>query len=272
MFVRYAIIFVVVSTGCLSPLSGFAAIDCGPVKPGATADTSIEDNLKGHAQVILKSLGSGDIENGYKQTEADTLSKYPNADQLVLWRSYIYIACSLLQTSSQWNDDQKFERLIQLIKLYNQPPPTDTAQSPDLRNSFTGQSHGFVVQAHCKRAGAPVVCTATIINQDPGREVTVWVGYTKLFDASSQAYPSFEAAVAGSRGGRNEQVHAKLLQGRAAEAVFRFEGIPPSVSELAELDIRVQVGFQAPFTLECAGNIALRQCTTIPAVAACGRH
>src|ERR1700733_1524384 len=103
MFVRYAIIFAV-AAWCLGPSSCFAAIDCGPVKPAATVDTSIEDNLKGHAQVILKSLGSGEIENGYKQTEADTLSKYPNADQLVLWRSYIYIACSLLQTSSQWND------------------------------------------------------------------------------------------------------------------------------------------------------------------------
>jgi hypothetical protein len=101
--------------------TGLAAIDCGPVKPGTTTDTSIEDNLKGHAQVILQSLGSGEIENGYKQTEADTLSKYPNADQLVLGRSYIYITCSLLQYTSQGSDDQKFERLIQHIKLYNQP-------------------------------------------------------------------------------------------------------------------------------------------------------
>ena len=86
----------------------------------------------------------------------------------------------------------------------------------------------------------------------------MWVGYTKLFDASSQAYSSFEAAVAGSRGSRNDCVRAKLLQGRPAEAVFRFEGRPPSVSQLAELDIRVQVGFEQPFTLECAGNIGLK--------------
>jgi hypothetical protein len=90
MFIRRAIVFVL-WVFCLGPASGFAAIDCGPVKPGPTTDTSIEDNLKGHAQIILKSLGSGDIESGYKQTEADTLNKYPNADQLVLWRSYIYL-------------------------------------------------------------------------------------------------------------------------------------------------------------------------------------
>jgi len=86
----------------------------------------------------------------------------------------------------------------------------------------------------------------------------VLVGYTKLFDANSQAYSSFEAVVAGSRGSKNDNVRAKLLQGRPAEAVFRFEGIPPSVRELAELDIRVQVVFEQPFTLECAGNVVLR--------------
>jgi hypothetical protein len=68
MVIRYAVVLAVWAW-CLCPTSGFAAIDCGPVKPGTTTDTSIEDNLKGHAQVILKSLGSGEIENGYKQTE-----------------------------------------------------------------------------------------------------------------------------------------------------------------------------------------------------------
>jgi hypothetical protein len=255
MVIRYAVVLAVWAW-CLCPTSGFAAIDCGPLKPGTTTDTSIEDNLKGHAQVILKSLGSGEIENGYKQTEADTLNKYPNADQLVLWRSYIYLTCSLLQSSTQWNDDQKYDRLIQLINLYNRPPPTEAARTADPRDSLTGQSHGFVIQARCVRAGAPVVCTATIVNQDPSRELLVWVGQTKLFDGNSQAYPPFEASIAGSRGGKNDMLRVKLLQGRPAEAVFRFEGIPSSVRELAELDIRAQVEFQS-FTLESAGNISL---------------
>jgi hypothetical protein len=73
------------------------------------------------------------------------LSKYPNADQLLLWRSYIYIACSLRQSSSQWNDDQKFEKLMELIKLNNKPPPTEAAQKAELQSTLTGQSHGFTV-------------------------------------------------------------------------------------------------------------------------------
>jgi hypothetical protein len=253
---RWALLFIVL---CISPERGFAAaIDCSPVKPNSGTDTSIEDNFKGHAQVILKSLGSGEIENGFKQAQADALSKYPNADQLLLWRSYIYIACALLQNSTQWNDDQKFEKLIQLIALYNKPPPADVSQkNTEAQNSLTGQSHGFAVQARCLRSGASIVCTATIVNQDPNREVMVWVARTKLYNASSQAYPATEATVAGYRGSGNEQVRAKLLQGAPAEAEFRFVGVPPSVSEFAELDIYAQVGFET-FVLECAGNIQLR--------------
>jgi hypothetical protein len=86
MSIRFGVILTFTFV-CLAPEMGLAAVDCSPVKPNTGTDKTIEDNLKGHAEVILKSLGSGDIENGYKQTEADTLSKYPNADQLLLWRS-----------------------------------------------------------------------------------------------------------------------------------------------------------------------------------------
>ncbi|MGA8195623.1 MAG: hypothetical protein WB902_19890, partial [Acetobacteraceae bacterium] len=160
---------------------------------------------------------------------------------------------------TQWNDDQKFERFIQLIALYNKPPPpVDTAaQNAETSNSLGGQSHGFAVQAHCLRSGALVVCTATIVNQDPNREVAVWVARTKLYNTSSQAYPASEATLAGYRGSGNDQVRAKLLQGAPAEAVFRFGGIPPTVHELAELDIYAQVGFET-FILECAGNVRLQ--------------
>jgi len=256
MSIRFGVILAVAFM-CAAPEMGLAAaIDCSPVKPNTGTDKTVEDNLKGHAEVILKSLGSGEIENGYKQTEADTLSKYPNADQLLLWRSYIYIACSLLQSSSQWSDDQKFEKLIQLINLYHKPPPTEAAQNVEPRNSITGQSHGFTVQAHCVRSGMPVVCTATIVNGDPNREVMFWLGETKLYNANSKAYQPTEATVAGVRGSGQEVIRVKLLQGHPAEAVFKFN-LPPSDRELAELDIRMQAGFEI-FTLEVAGNVLLQ--------------
>jgi hypothetical protein len=255
MSIRFGVILTFTFV-CLAPEMGLSAVDCSPVKPNTGTDKTIEDNLKGHAEVILKSLGSGDIENGYKQTEADTLSKYPNADQLLLWRSYIYIACSLLQSSSQWNDDQKFEKLIQLIKLYNTPPPTEAAQNAEPRNTLTGQSHGFTVQARCVRSGMRVVCTATIVNEETNRKVTFWLERTKLYNASSKPYQPTEATVAGVRGSGQGVIHAKLLQGHPAKAEFQFN-LPPSDRELAELDLGMQTGFDL-FTLEVVGNVVLQ--------------
>jgi hypothetical protein len=255
MSIRFGVILTVAFV-CLAPEIGLAAVDCSAVKPNTGTDKTIEDNLKGHAEVILKSLGSGDVENGYKQTEADTLSKYPHADQLLLWRSYIYIACSLLQSSNQWNDDQKFEKLIQLIKLYNTPPPIEAAQNAEPRNTLTGQSHGFTVQARCVRSGARVVCTATIVNEETNREVAFWLKGTKLYNASSRAYQPTEATVAGVRGSGQDVIRAKLLQGHPAQAEFQFN-LPPSDRELAELDLSMQTGFNN-FTLEVVGNVVLQ--------------
>ena len=242
---------------CLAPEMGLAAVDCSPVKPNTGTDKTIEDNLKGHAEVILKSLGSGDIENGYKQTEADTLSKYPNADQLLLWRSYIYIACSLLQSSSQWNDDQKFEKLIQLIQLYNKPPPIEAAKNAEPRNTLTGQSHGFTVQARCVRSGMRVVCTATIVNEETNREVVFWPEKTRLYNASSKAYQPTEATVAGVRGSGQGAIRAKLLQGRPAEAEFQFN-LPTSDRELAERFQRVRSEIAEAMKVKQAGGGLLR--------------
>ena len=65
---RWAVPFIFL---CAVPEIGLAAaIDCSPVKPSNGTDTNIEDNFKGHAQVILKSLGSGEIENGFKQNSS----------------------------------------------------------------------------------------------------------------------------------------------------------------------------------------------------------
>jgi len=64
MSIRFGVILTFTFV-CLAPEMGLAAVDCSPVKPNTGTDKTI----------------------GYKQTEADTLSKYPNADQLLLWRS-----------------------------------------------------------------------------------------------------------------------------------------------------------------------------------------
>ncbi len=103
-----------------------AAIDCAPLSPGKQANSTVEDKVKGQANILLRSLGSGSIENGYRQVEADTLARYPGADKLLLWREYMYVSCTLLAVSSHWSDDEKWDKWMQLMNRWSAPAPTDT--------------------------------------------------------------------------------------------------------------------------------------------------
>ncbi len=109
-----------------------ATIDCAPLRPGAPVDSNVEDTVKGQANILLRSLGSGSIENGYRQVESDTLARYPGADKLLLWREYIYVSCTLLAGSSHWSDDDKWDKWMRLMNRWSAAPPTDSAPT---RNS-----------------------------------------------------------------------------------------------------------------------------------------
>ena len=104
-----------------------ATIDCVPLRPGPQVDSSVEDTIKGQANILLRSLGSGTIENGYRQVQSDTLARYPGADKLLIWREYIYVGCTLLAASSQWSDDDKWDKWMQLMNRWSAAPPTDSA-------------------------------------------------------------------------------------------------------------------------------------------------
>lgn len=105
------------------------SINCTPLQPGSPADAVIEDTVKAQANVLLRSLGSGSIENGYRHVESDALAKYPGADKLMLWREYIYVSCTLLAASSQWNDDEKWDKWMQLMNRWDTAPGSDAASS-----------------------------------------------------------------------------------------------------------------------------------------------
>ncbi len=107
-----------------------ASINCVPLQPGSPANAVIEDTVKAQANVLLRSLGSGSIENGYRHVESDALAKYPSADKLMLWREYIYVSCTLLAASSQWNDDEKWDKWMQLMNRWDSAPEHDPASSP----------------------------------------------------------------------------------------------------------------------------------------------
>ena len=107
-----------------------ATIDCAPLSPGKQANSTVEDKIKGQANILLRSLGSGSIENGYRQVESDTLAHYPSADKLLLWREYMYVSCTLLAASAHWSDDEKWDKWMRLMNRWNAPPPIDAAGAP----------------------------------------------------------------------------------------------------------------------------------------------
>jgi hypothetical protein len=107
-----------------------ATIDCAPLRPGSQVDSTVEDTIKGQANILLRSLGSGSVENGYRQVESDTLARYPSADKLLLWREYIYVSCTLLAASSHWSDDEKWDKWMRLMNRWSAAPSTDTASAP----------------------------------------------------------------------------------------------------------------------------------------------
>jgi hypothetical protein len=86
-------------------------------------DSTIEDTVKGQANILVRALGSGSVENGYRQVEADTLARYPAADKLMLWREYIYVSCSLIASSSKWSDDDKWDKWMRLLNRWSDAPP-----------------------------------------------------------------------------------------------------------------------------------------------------
>jgi hypothetical protein len=106
-----------------------AEIDCAPLKPIGGLDQQVEKNLQGQANILYRSLGAGEFDKNYKSVETDTLSKYPNADKLLIWRSALYFTCTFIASSKQWTDDQKWEKFMLLLDKNNGPPPSPGATS-----------------------------------------------------------------------------------------------------------------------------------------------
>jgi hypothetical protein len=125
-----SVITATLMVACIPGSLHAVTIDCAPLKPGRTTDSTIEDTIKGQANLLVRALGSGSIENSYRQVEADTLARYPGADKLLLWREYIYVSCALIASSSKWSDDDKWDKWMRLMNRWgDQPPDANSAKA-----------------------------------------------------------------------------------------------------------------------------------------------
>ncbi len=86
------------------------AQDCSPLQPAKPVDSEVANKTKANANVLLKSLGSGDFENEYSSIQNDVLSQYPHADRVHIWDSFVYMLCTMLQSSKSLTDEQKLDR------------------------------------------------------------------------------------------------------------------------------------------------------------------
>ena len=110
---------------CFLALAGpaMAEVDCSPLAPSTGVDRDVEGKLSGKAELLLKSIGSTALDGEYKNIQKDVLHEYPNADELVMWKSFLYVTCSLVANSRQWDDNQKFDKYMAIMDRWRQPPP-----------------------------------------------------------------------------------------------------------------------------------------------------
>jgi hypothetical protein len=124
----FAILLFTATTVCCLYQPSYAQ-DCDPLKPQAAVNSEISNEIKANADTRFK-LASGEFDDQYRKVEQDVLSKYPNADTLYIWKSLIYLDCTLLKTS-HFSDAEKQKQFDLLMDKATQkpPPPTPKATS-----------------------------------------------------------------------------------------------------------------------------------------------
>lgn len=105
------------------------AQDCTPLRPSQPVNTDVANKTKADANVLLKSLGSGGIENDYRRIQADVLSQYPNADRVHIWDSFVYMLCTLLRSSTALSDAEKLDRYQVLVDKWRTERPSSDGQA-----------------------------------------------------------------------------------------------------------------------------------------------
>lgn len=106
-------------------------LDCVPLRPDKPIDSTIEQEIHTHATNAFKTSAS-DFQNTYKNVQQDALSKYPNADKVLIWQINTYFLCTLLD-SSQLNDEDKTAEFMLLIRQWSEPnAPTEGGPTENL--------------------------------------------------------------------------------------------------------------------------------------------
>jgi hypothetical protein len=107
-------------------INGALAFDCTPLKPSREVEADLKNRTEASANVLLKSLGSGDIKNEYERSIKN--QPYGDVDEANRRSSFIFLMCELLNESKS-SDQEKFDMYFKLIDTFSkkqsrdEPPP-----------------------------------------------------------------------------------------------------------------------------------------------------
>jgi hypothetical protein len=145
------------------------AQDCSPLQPSKPVDTEVSNKTTASANILLKSLGSGDVSNEYKKVENDVLSKYPNADKTHTWDSFVYMLCTLLKSSTSLTDKEKLDRYEILLNTWTSGPPRTNQQE---RNGQVSRPQPKTKDSQNIKQNTTGNCSSAVANVTGGVNIT----------------------------------------------------------------------------------------------------
>jgi hypothetical protein len=136
----------------MAALIGFSAtpalaLDCSDLKPLPPKDstTSFVGKLDASVDGFFAKLAAvnSKVEGTYKEISKNVLAEFPSADKLYMWERVLFLECQLISEARDLSSAQKLDRIGDLYKLFDKPPPSVTNAATG--NTATAIGNGNVI-------------------------------------------------------------------------------------------------------------------------------
>jgi hypothetical protein len=118
-------VFFCLTTALCGEVHALDCLDLKPVSP-QNSDTSlngkIEAGVGGMFKKLLNPQAAADA--AYHKVITDVQPEFPNADKIYVWERILFLQCQVLNEDKAIATNEKLEQFREILKLYDQPPPT----------------------------------------------------------------------------------------------------------------------------------------------------
>jgi len=111
----YKIIIVLLSLASFS-MNVYASSVCG--EPPPLSNETLKGELDGKAQFLSKFLGNVDLGGNIETAKHEVISKYPNADTVLLDLYLQYQTCTILMDDNSMSTSEKLKELRNMRKVF----------------------------------------------------------------------------------------------------------------------------------------------------------